>query len=504
MSLLKKNVFSNYLGSLWSMAMGLAFIPIYIQYLGIESYGLIGIFITFQAIIILFDIGLSATLTREVARLTAKIDKVQEINDLVYSIQNIYLAIGIIIGISIYFLSPFIVQYWITGREVSVATIEQSIRIMGFIIAFQWPASLYSGGLIGLQKHVFLNAIIITMSTLRGLGAVLVILLISPTIQAFFIWQIIISIINTSTLSLFFWRTLPQPEKKATFQKHLVSGIWRFALGMSVSSILGIILSQLDKVILSKILSLEMFGYYVLAGTIAMSLKNLLNPISIGIYPKLVQLATLQDQNELKQFYHQSSQLISVAIIPATVVIALFSNEIIFLWTQNALTAEKTHLLASILVCGSGLSGLMQSPGLLYQAFGKTRLSIYINAISVILIVPIIIILSSIYGALGGAYSWVILNVAYVFIAAQFIFQSTLPTEKTRWYLQDIGLPLMISVSTAGLGRLLVGVQSSQLLTIFFLSIVSLITLTVTAILTPATRAMVINMVFSVKIKIFT
>ena len=36
---------------------------------------------------------------------------------------------------------------------------------------------------------------------------------------------------------------------------------------------------QLDKVILSKILSLEMFGYYTLASMVAMSLGRLALPI---------------------------------------------------------------------------------------------------------------------------------------------------------------------------------------------------------------------------------
>ena len=59
---------------------------------------------------------------------------------------------------------------------------------------------------------------------------------------------------------------------KAVFQKQLLKGIWRFTAGMSGISILAVILTQLDKVILSKMLSLEMFGYYTLASMVAMSL----------------------------------------------------------------------------------------------------------------------------------------------------------------------------------------------------------------------------------------
>ena len=42
--MLKRNLIANYLGQGWTALMGLAFIPLYIQYLGIEAYGLIGLF----------------------------------------------------------------------------------------------------------------------------------------------------------------------------------------------------------------------------------------------------------------------------------------------------------------------------------------------------------------------------------------------------------------------------------------------------------------------------
>ena len=46
---LKRNVIANYLGQGWKALMELAFIPIYIKYLGIEAYGVIGIFALLQS-----------------------------------------------------------------------------------------------------------------------------------------------------------------------------------------------------------------------------------------------------------------------------------------------------------------------------------------------------------------------------------------------------------------------------------------------------------------------
>ena len=102
-------------------------------------------------------------------------------------------------------------------------------------------------------------------------------------------------------------------------------------------------------------LSLEMFGYYTLASMVAMSLGRLSGPVFLSIYPRLTQLVSLGYQDGLKQLYNKSCQLISVLILPIAIVVSFFSYEILLLWTKSPTMAEKTHLLVSILICGSAI-----------------------------------------------------------------------------------------------------------------------------------------------------
>lgn len=500
MTLLKKNIAANFAGSIWQGLMGLAFVPIYIKFMGIESYGLIGIFATIQATFVILDMGLSATLNREMARLSALPGREQEMRNLVRSLEVIYWSIAIIIGITVMVLTPFIAYHWVKAEQLSAQTIEQALLIMGFAMALQWPAAFYSGGLRGLQKQVLLNVIIISMSTLSSVGAVLILWLVSPTIQAFFSWQIIISGINTCLLAWFLWRRLPHTEKTPTFQKQLLAGVWRFATGMFGIGVLATILTQLDKIILSKILPLEMFGYYTLAGAVAMALYTLISPVFSAIFPRLTQVVSLGDQDELKQLYHQSCQLMSVLILPITVVIAMFSYEILLIWTQNPLTAEKAHLLVSILICGTALNGVMNIPYALQLADGWTKLTLYCNLIAAIVLVPMIVYLTNQYGAVGGASAWVILNTGYVLIVIPIMHRRLLISEKWRWYWQDVGLPLVVSFIIAGLGRLLIGGQMSQFMTVLYVGIVSISTLAVTALVTPVTRTWLFDEVLKLKL----
>src|SRR3990172_3106780 len=182
MNVIKRNIVANFGGNIWTGLMGLVFVPLYIHFLGIEAYGLIGIFATLLAVFGLLDMGLSSTLNREMARLSVQEGKSQEMRDLVRTLEIPYWAVGLLLSVIVCLLAPFIAYRWVNVENLAPRTVQTAIVLMGLAVAFQWPMSLYSGGLMGLQRQVILNAINVVMATFRGLGAVLILWLVSPTV----------------------------------------------------------------------------------------------------------------------------------------------------------------------------------------------------------------------------------------------------------------------------------------------------------------------------------
>jgi len=468
--------------------MGLVFVPLYIHFLGIEAYGLIGIFATLLAIFGLLDMGLSNTLSREMARLSVQDGKAQEMRDLLRTLEIPYWAVGLLISVIVIVLSPFIAHRWVNAENLSPNTVQTAIMIMGLAVAFQWPIGLYSGGLMGLQRQVLLNGINVVMATFRGVGAVLVLWLVSPTIDAFFSWQIVVSVVHIGLIVFFLWRSLPDAAEPPRFRRELLLNIWRFAAGMTGITVLVTILMQLDKVILSRMLSLEMFGYYTLASVVAMTLYRFIAPVFSATYPRLTNLVALGAAEEILDLYHKSAQLVSVLILPAALVVALFSKEVLLLWTQNPETAEHTHLLVSILIMGTAINGLMNIPYALQLAYGWTRLTFLCNLVSVLILVPLLISLTKWYGGVGAACVWVVLNVGYILVAIPIMHRRLLPTEKWRWYSIDVGLPFGVALLVAGAFRLVLPMPVNNLALGANIVVISAVTLGATALATPVTR----------------
>jgi O-antigen/teichoic acid export membrane protein len=473
MSVLKKNIAANFGGGVWTGLMNLVFVPLYIHFLGIEAYGLIGIFATLLGMFALLDMGLSSTLNREMARLSVQEGKSREMRDFVRTLEILYWLAGLLISVAVIALSPFIAYHWVKAEHLSPQTVQTAIMIMGLAVAFQWPMGFYSGGLMGLQRQVLLNVINVVMATFRGLGAVLILWLVSPTVLAFFLWQIVISIVQTGLVVFFLWRSLPPAPEAPHFRLELLRNIWRFAAGMTGIIVTSTILTQTDKIILSRMLSLKVFGYYTLAGVVAMSLCRFIAPVFSATYPRLTNLVALGDKDGIINLYHKSAQLMSVLILPAALVVALFSKDLLLLWTRSPETAAHTYMLVSLLVMGTAIWGLINIPYALQLAYGWTRLSFYVNLVSVLLLVPLIIVLTKWYGVVGAASVWVMLNIGYLTFDIQIMHRRLLPAEKWRWYVEDVGRPFLAAVVVSSIGRLVIKSDWSPFLLIASLCLVS-------------------------------
>ena len=178
----------------------------------------------------------------------------------------------------------------------------------------------------------------------------------------------------------------------------------------------------------------------------------------------------------------------SVMILPAAIVVSLFSSEILLLWTGDPVTVANTHSIVSILIIGTALNGLMNLPYGLQLAHAWTKLTLYTNIIASIVLVPMIYFLAIHYGVVGAASAWVILNTGYVLICIQIMHSRLLKGEQWRWYLNDVAVPLLTAVTVATFWRLLIPSEMSKLAMFICLAGVSATVLIATAFATSVTR----------------
>ena len=439
---LKRNVVANYLGQGWAGLMGIAFIPLYIKVLGVESYGLVGVFAVLQAWITLLDLGLTPTLNREMARLRAGFHSAESIRDLLRSLEIIYAGLATAMVISVWFGASLLVDDWITSRGLSRSVLLDSVRIMGFVLATRWLEQVYRSSLLGMQDHVWLNAVQALLATLRWGGAYVVIAFVSPTILAFFVWQGLVSLFTSVVLVQRTYSVLPTAGRRGRFDIRALHEVKRFAAGMFLSAIVTFALTQADKIIISKLLSLEELGFYMLASAASGGLLLIISPMNNAVYPRLTEQVANSDYEGVAATFHLACDWMSAIIIPPALLLAFFAGPVLILWTGDAHLSESVAPLLTLLALGTLCNGLMNLPYMLQLAYGWTSLTVRTHAIAVLVVVPSIIWAVPRYGATGAACAWLALNVASLVVSAQLMFRRLLPKSKWRWYVQSVIAPL--------------------------------------------------------------
>ena len=423
--------------------MGLAFIPLYIQYLGMEAYGLIGLFAVMQAWLTLLDMGMTPTLNREMARYTAGAHSPQSIRDLLRSLEILCFSLAALIALGVWGASAYLAGDWLRAEKLPAAVVAQALSVMALVAALRFVEGIYRGSLFGLQRQVWYNAANAILATLRYGGAVAVLAWVSPTVQAFFLWQALVSLLSIAVFAASVHRALPHPPLAPRFSRQALARVWKFASGMMGITFLALLLTQVDKVLLSRLLTLESFGYYALAATVASVLGMVIGPITTAIYPRMVELATREDQAALVSVYHQGAQLVTTLTAPAVMLLSFFAGGVVFMWSGDANLAVNTAPILLPLVLGTFLNGLMWMPYQCQLAHGWTSLAIKTNVVAVIVLIPAIFWVVPHYGAVGAAWIWVALNAGYVLIAIQFMHRMLIPDEKWCWYFADVLLPVV-------------------------------------------------------------
>lgn len=422
--------------------MSLAFIPLYIEYIGIEAYGLIGLFAVLTAWLSLLDVGMTPTLSREMARFTGGSHSAQSIRDLLRTIEVISFSIALFIAGGVALGSNWIASSWLNAEALPIDVIAQAIVIMGLVTALRFVESIYRSSIVGLQRQVLLNVVNSILATMRGVGAVAILAWVSPTIEAFFLWQGVVSLISLITLAAVTYSSLPKAQRMASFSIDALRSIWRFAGGMLVITFLALLLTQVDKILLSNLLTLSDFGYYMLAVAVAMVLNYLTTPILDAFYPNFVKQIASRNKHLLINHYHLCAQILSVFVGSLGITLMLWSEVILSKWTGDQLLSQNSAGLLSVLVIGTLLNRLMSVPYRLQIAYGRTDLAIKANLIAIIVIVPMILVIVPRHGPIGAAFVWAFLNAGYFLLFSLAVHRVFLPLEFGKWFLNDVVCPL--------------------------------------------------------------
>lgn len=434
-----KNIVANYLGKLWGFISIFVFVRLYIDLLGVESYAIINFYTVILGLLVFADAGLTATLTRELARDI----NVETKANLVYTFERIYLGICFLLTVLVVIFAGYIANNFLKSDLYSIDTVAYFLRLIGVGVALQLFSTLYEGGLNGLQHQVLTNKVKIIWSAFRS-GLVLIPLYFIPKLEIYFWWQILCNIVL-----LFVFRNLLYTylvARSLVFSIDLFKSVSKYALGMMGIAFISAINIQSDKLVTSKYLGLTEFGYYSIASTLAQVPAIIASPIVISVFPLFTGYVSQFNIDELSDTYHKYSFLITAVVSPVVFCIAFYSIPLITLWTGKPEIALATNYVVKFLVLGGFFLCMQLTPFYLALANGFTKINLYLGCICLITVIPLMVFSIKNYGMLGATIPWLFVNLISFFIIGLYVINKFLAGHTFRWLIFDVFLPTLITI----------------------------------------------------------
>lgn len=450
---LRHNIIANYVSQIYIALIGIIMVPIYVRYMGVEAYGLVGFFAMLQAWFQLLDLGLTPTITRETARFNGGATDALSLRRLIRALEGIFIGIAVLGAVSMMTGSGFIADSWLNVQHLSLIEVQRAIMLIAAIVALRLVCGLYRGAINGFERLVWLSGFNIAIATARFVLVIPFFIYVGTSPTQFFSYQLVVAVIELLVLVAHTYRLLPKvsADQRTEWQWKPLRGVLKFSLSIAFTGSVWVLVTQTDKLVLSKLLLLTDYAYFTMAVLAASGVIFISTPISAALLPRLTKMSAVGDEAGLIRLYRNATQLVAVIAIPTALVLAFFAEQVLWAWTGDADIARKAAPVLTLYALGNAILALVAFPYYLQFAKGDLTLHLIGNALFVVLLIPALIWATTQYGMIGAGWAWLGSNAIYFLLWVPQIHSRFVPGLHVPWLLQDVGAIALLTVTGAAL-----------------------------------------------------
>lgn len=454
---LKSNIIFNFLGSAWLGILTLAVTPIQVRFLGVEAFGFVGLITILQVLLGTLDLGISATVTKVVS--SDHSERHGASANAVNTASTVYWFIALLMAVLLWLNAEKVAGFWLNRTRLDPATVTLGIQIIAVYLGLRWPVAFYTGVINGLQRMDVLNLVKAGVHTLRLVGGV-VVLFFLPDLVAFLVWFAISSAVELLAYIGVTYRLLPTLRLWPFFSLASFKDIWKYSVAMNLIALTALVLSQADRLAVTKFLSLEALGYYSIAYSASIVISLVQSAINSASFPAFSHSFSSGQHAEWLSRYDKASQLMGLVVALPCFALVFFGHEILQLWISARIADEAAFTMAWLAV-GFFLNAMVSNAYMAAVACGQPNLPLKINLLALVLYLPVLYWLIHHYGVSGAAAAYAGLNAYYVFTLVPLV-QSRVIKQPFGVWLRKYLLPfLAVGVGAFGSAKVLaLGVQS--------------------------------------------
>lgn len=342
-----QNTASSFVALGWLSLLSMISIPIYIRLLGMSEWGMVAACVSLQLVSNFVDAGFSQIVPRWIAK---EAQDHAKLRCYMRIFQRIYLGLGLLVFIGLQMSAGYLAESWFKIEPDRTDALEMAIRIISLQVLFQFLNNLHMGFWHGLQKQVLANIRACSFGTLKH-AATMGALAIGPREAWLYATTFALAAIFEFTINAITVHQMLGKDITTAKAHHIsIAPFLREVSTLSGGILLGLMVSHVDRIILSRTVSIEDFGIYTVALTLALAFLQLQTPFTRTYYPRIVQDIQTSGHASAVHLKRMGLGTVIFATFPA-ILACLFANNLLELWiNQTRFIAIGTPTLQLLLL----------------------------------------------------------------------------------------------------------------------------------------------------------
>ncbi|GAC1579300.1 MAG: O13/O129/O135 family O-antigen flippase [Candidatus Dormibacteria bacterium] len=368
-SVLVRNTALNFAGLAAPLVAGIVSLPLLLESLGRERFGIQSLAYVLIGYLGLFDIGLGRALTQLLARRRGA-GTLEDVGPLVWTYMWFVTMVGIIGGLALAVASP-----WLVRDVLKMSAGLQNEAIASFVlIGAALPLSLTTPGLRGCLEAFQRFDLVAWVRVPSGLALVLAPLAVLPfTTDLTWVMAVVVAVRAATWVAHFLqcrW-LVPAIKQPRKFSPQLLRPMLGFAGWLSVSNVLAPLMAYFDRFLIGSLLSVSTVALYATPYDVVTKLTILPLALTGVLFPAFATNAAAQDADAAPLFW-SSMRFTLMVMFPVTAVVVAVAHPAMSVWIDPSF-ADAAAPVLRVLAIGVLLNGLAQVPLGLLQGIGRPK-----------------------------------------------------------------------------------------------------------------------------------
>ena len=395
--------------TLWNLAGGgfpalfaLAAIPIVIEGLGTERFGILLLVWALIGYFGLFDMGIGRALTKMTADRLGS-GQTGEMPALVWSGIILMAGLGVLGGLFLAAVSEPIIRYLIMVPE---AYRDESINCLR-VVALGLPLILAASGLsavvAGHQRFDLINMVRIPFSAASNFGQAAAALA-WPDLTTVTTILVAGRVLNGLALLWFNRRLVPLPGPGGMWNWPRTLNLLQFGGWITVSNVIGPLMVYLDRFVIGAMISTAAVAFYATPHEAVTRLLIVPGAIVGVLFPAFATVLQ-RDRSRIPRLFNGALATNVLLVFPFALVLVGFAEPLLGFWLGPDFAAQSAPVL-KVLTVAILLNCVTQVPFTLVQGSGRPDLTAKLHLAELVPYLLVLVWCTQTWGILGAAWVW--------------------------------------------------------------------------------------------------